>query len=79
MIRLRTIGNTLGSDYRLYDKLHLLFIWGSHIDRLLGSVDKYLVLTQSVYSKNDINALRFQDYKIGDKVYPPYCKIHLQT
>jgi hypothetical protein len=28
------------------------------------------VLTQPVYSKNDIIALWFQNYKVGDKVYP---------
>jgi hypothetical protein len=40
------------------------------LDRLLGIVDKYLVLTQPVHYKNDINALRFQDNEVGDKVYP---------
>jgi hypothetical protein len=35
------------------------------------------VLTQPVHSKNDINALRFQDNEVGDKVYLPYFKIHL--
>jgi hypothetical protein len=57
LVHLRTISNTLGSDYWLYDKLHLLSIWGSQLDRLLGAVDKHLVLTQPIHSKNDINAL----------------------
>jgi hypothetical protein len=65
------ISNTLGSDYRLCDKLHFLSFWSSQLDRLLGADDKYLVLTQPVHSKNDINALRFQDNEVGDKVYPP--------
>jgi hypothetical protein len=51
------IGNTLGSDYRICDKLHFLSFRSSQLDRLLGVVDKYLVLTQLVHSKNDINAL----------------------
>jgi hypothetical protein len=28
------------------------------------------MLTQPVHTKYDIYALRFQDYKVGDKVYP---------
>jgi hypothetical protein len=55
----RTIGNTLGSDHRLCDKLHFLSFQSSQLDRFLSAVDKYLVLTQPVHSKNDINALRF--------------------
>jgi hypothetical protein len=51
------ISNTLGSDYRQCDKLHFLSFQGSQLDRLLGAVDKYLVLTQLVHSKNDVNAL----------------------
>jgi hypothetical protein len=51
------ISNTLGNDYWLCDKLHLLSIRGSQLDRLLRAVDVYLVFTQSVHSKNDINAL----------------------
>jgi hypothetical protein len=57
------------SSLPLYDKLHFLSFQGSQLDRLLGTVDKYLVLTQPVHSKNDINALRFQD-QVGDKIYP---------
>jgi hypothetical protein len=64
------VGNTLGSDYRLCDKFQLLPIRCSQLDRLLGAVDKYLVLTQLVHSKNDINTLRFQDNEVGDKLYP---------
>jgi hypothetical protein len=64
------IGNTLGSDHRLYDKLHFFSFRSSQLDRFLGIVDKYLVLAQLVHSKNDINALRFQDNEVGDKVYP---------
>jgi hypothetical protein len=66
------ISNTLGSDYRLYDKLHFLPFWGSQLDSFLGAVDKCLVLTQPIHSKNNVNAFRFQDNEVGDKVYPPY-------
>jgi hypothetical protein len=65
------IGNSLGNHYRLYDKFQFLPIQSCQLDRLLGAVDKHHMLTQPVHSKNDINALRFQDYKVGDKVYPP--------
>jgi hypothetical protein len=64
------ISNTFGSDYGLYDKPHFLSFRSSQFDRLLGVVDKYLVLTQPAHSKNDINVLRFQDKEVGDKVYP---------
>jgi hypothetical protein len=37
------------------------------------------MLTQPVNSKIDINALSFQDNEVGDKVYPPYFKIHLRA
>jgi hypothetical protein len=57
LVHLRMISNTLGNDYWLCDKLHLLSIRGSQLDRLLRAVDVYLVFTQSVHSKNDINAL----------------------
>jgi hypothetical protein len=64
------ISNTLGSDYRLYDKLYFLPFRGSQLDRLLGAVDECLVLTQPIHSKNNIDALQFQDNEVGDKVYP---------
>jgi hypothetical protein len=70
LVHLHMVSYTLGSDHRLCDKLHLLSIWGSHPDRLLGAVDKYLVFTQPVNSKNDINTLQFQDNEVGEKVYP---------
>jgi hypothetical protein len=63
------VGNTLGSDDRLCNKFQFLPIRGSQLDRVLGVVDKYLVLTQPVHSKNDVYALRFQDNEIGDEVY----------
>jgi hypothetical protein len=28
------------------------------------------MLTQSFHSKNNVNALRFQDNEVGDKAYP---------
>jgi hypothetical protein len=65
------IGNTFGTDHRFYDKLHFFSFQSRQLDKFLGAVDKYLVLTQSVHSKNDINALRFQDNEFGDKVYLP--------
>jgi hypothetical protein len=71
LVHLRMIGNTLSSDHRLYDKLHLLSFQSSQLDRFLGAVDKYIVLAQSVHSKNDIDVLRFQDNEVSDKVYPP--------
>jgi hypothetical protein len=64
------ISNTLGSDYRLCDKLHFVSFRSSHLDRFLGAFDKDLVLTQPVHSKNDVNALRLQHNEVGDKVYP---------
>jgi hypothetical protein len=73
------ISNTLGSDYQLCDKLQFISFRSSQLDRLLGAVDNYLVLTQLVHSKDDIIALRFQDNEVGDKVYPLYFKIHLQA
>jgi hypothetical protein len=51
-------------------KVHFLSFWGSQLGRLLGAVGKYLMLTQLVHSKNDVNALQFQDNEVGDKVYP---------
>jgi hypothetical protein len=60
-------------------QFHFLLIQSSQLDELLGTVDLCLALTQSVHTKNDINAIRFQDYKVGDKVYPPYCKIYLRA
>jgi hypothetical protein len=77
LVHLCTIGNALSSHYRFCNKLQFLFVRGSQLDRLLGAVDKHLMLTQLVYTKYDVNALRYQDYKVGDKVYPPYFKIHL--
>jgi hypothetical protein len=71
------IGNTLGSDHRLCDKLHFFSFQSSQLDRFLGAIDKYLVLTQPVHSKNDINALRFQDNEVGGKIYPLYFKVRL--
>jgi hypothetical protein len=59
LVHLCTISNTIGSDYQLCDKLHLVSFRSSQLDRFLGVVDKYLVLTQLVHSKNDVNALRF--------------------
>jgi hypothetical protein len=56
LVHLHTIVNTLGSDYRLCEKFQFLPIRGSQFDRLNGAVDKYLVLTQLVQSKNDVNA-----------------------
>jgi hypothetical protein len=64
------ISNTIGSDYWLCDKLHFLSFRSSQLDRLLGAADKYLALTQSVHSNNDINVLWFQDNEVGDKVHP---------
>jgi hypothetical protein len=77
LVHLRTIGNSLSSHHRLSDELQFLPVRSSQFDRLLGAVDKHLMLTQLVHTKNGVNALRFQDSKVGDKVYPPYFKIHL--
>jgi hypothetical protein len=57
LAHLCTISNTLGSDYRLCAKFQFLPIQRGQLDRLLGAVDKYLVLTKLVHSKNDVNAL----------------------
>jgi hypothetical protein len=64
------ISNSLSSHHRLCDKFQFLPIRSSQHDGLLGAVDQCLALTQPVHTKNDVNALRFQDYKVGDKVYP---------
>jgi hypothetical protein len=77
LVHLHTIGNTLSSDHRLYDKFHFLSIRGCQLDGLIGTVDQCLVLTRLGHSKNDVNAIRLQDYKVDDKVYPLYFRIHL--
>jgi hypothetical protein len=79
LFQLHMISNSLSSHYRLCDKFQFLPIWSSQLDRVLGAVDKHLMLTQLVHFKNDVNAHRFQNCKVGNKVYSPYFKIHLQA
>jgi hypothetical protein len=79
LVHLHAISISLGSHYQLGDEFQFLPIWSSQLDILLGAVDKHLMLTQLVHTKYDVNALQFQDYRVGDKVYTPYFKIHLQA
>jgi hypothetical protein len=79
LIHLHMIGNSLSGHHRLCDELDFPPIRGSQLDELLGAVDQCLVFTQLGHTNNDVNALRFLDYKVGDKVYPPYFQTLLQA
>jgi hypothetical protein len=56
-VHLRMIGNSLSSHYWFDEKLQFLLVRGSQLDRLHGTLDKHLMLTQPVHTKYDINAL----------------------
>jgi hypothetical protein len=71
------VGNTFSYDYRLGDILQFIPISGSKLYGLLSMAMGTLCLLNQSDFKSDINALRVQNNKAGNKVYPLILRFNL--